>query len=85
MNMFDDSEIIVTVYDGKEIKIPYKNVKNLQECFGVHPIDVGGMSIAGPKKEYVKIETFDGKTFEIPRASGNDTEILSFVLRWRKR
>ncbi|MGQ4877224.1 hypothetical protein ACOJCM_01455 [Billgrantia sp. LNSP4103-1] len=85
MSMFDDSEIAVTLYVGKEIKIPYKNVKNLQEYFGVHPIDVGGMSIAGSKKEYVKIETFDGKTFEIPRSSGNDTEILSFLLRWQRR
>lgn len=81
MSTFDDEEIVVTGYNGEEIRVFYKNVKNIKECCDIQPIDIGGISIAGPKKEYVRIETFDGKNFQIPRASGNDTEILSFVLR----
>ncbi|TCP19167.1 hypothetical protein [Simplicispira metamorpha] len=49
MNIFDEDEIVATGYDEKEIRIAYKNVKNLQEYFGVHTIDIGGMSMADPK------------------------------------
>lgn len=84
MNLFENDEIVAIGYDEKEIRIAYKNVKNLQEYIGAHTIDIGGMSMAGPKKEYVQIETFDGKKFEIPRAQGNDTQILSFLLRWKR-
>lgn len=84
MNFFEDDEIVAIGYDEKEIRIAYKNVKNLQEYFGVHTIDIGGMSTAGPKKEYVQIETFDGKKIEVPRTQGNDTQVLSFLLRWKR-
>lgn len=82
--MFENGEIVAIGYDEKEIRIAYRNVKKLQEYFGVRPIDIGGMSIAGSAKEWLQIETFDGMKFDIPRTQGNDTQILSFLLRWKR-
>ncbi|MDR5874648.1 hypothetical protein [Vreelandella gomseomensis] len=84
MNIFEDDEIVATGYDGKEIRVAYKDVKNLQECIGVHTIDKGATSMAGPRKEFIKIETIDGNILEIPRALENDTEILNFLFRGKR-
>lgn len=63
MNIFEGDEIFAIGYDEKEIRIAYKNAKDLQEYLGVHTINVGGMLMAGPRKECVQIETIDGKKF----------------------
>ena len=65
--------------DGNKIAISAESIKSIQAYFGVTPIDIGGMSIAGPASEYVLVKTSTG-SHKIPRRPENDSELLTFIL-----
>ncbi|WP_333709574.1 hypothetical protein [Malikia spinosa] len=81
MNNFDNKEIVATGCRGQEIRIPYENVRGVQEYFGLDSINAGGISIAGSIGVHVRICTFDGGVFYIPRVPDNDSAVLTFLFR----
>lgn len=73
------SELNLILQDGQSRTFNETEIKGIQLYIGVIPIDIRGISIAGPLKEYFQLTTKTEK-IEVPRLPENDREVLDFIL-----
>ncbi|MDO9482530.1 MAG: hypothetical protein Q8K34_21600 [Hydrogenophaga sp.] len=72
------SELNLILQDGQSRTFNESEIKSIQPHIGVASIDIGGMFIAGPLKEYFLLITQTEK-IEVPRLPENDREVLDYI------